>query len=452
MKKEKLKELKDKLNKKIESKNRFDRLKEEYKNKKRKDDKELKIIGITGSRGKSTVAYIVHEYLKQIGKRSVLYSSLGVDSPASIIKKDEAIDIAVSSTESLLSILEEAEMYEAEYLVLEINESTIDLVKDVEFYVKVLTNFNPKHNDEQYTIEEYKELKQSFFKDDDTTINVIGVGSMMSKDDYFEFMNLNEGPKVTFGSKHICEVRGIDYSSINFLLHELVSSIDGLSMQVLINGKNKYFRTNNILCHNALNYVTSMATLYAMGEFNENKFNKCIEEMMIPGREEVLKVNGRTIVIGMFLNPALENFENYKKNKEIEKIKVLTGSIGYGFKTWKEKYKDEKFIKNRKVSRKYAMEQVDKYADSVYLTENDNAKEDVLDICLELQSYLPNTESKIIVNRIEAIKQMIEESNEGDLLFISGRGNKRILCDSEKTVKLFTDKEIVEKVLKELGW
>ena len=152
MKKEKLKELKDKLNKKIESKNKFDRLKEEYKNKKRKDDKELKIIGITGSRGKSTVAYIVHEYLKQIGKRSVLYSSLGVDSPASIIKKEEAIELAVSSTESLLSILEEAEMYEAEYLVLEINESTIDLVKDVEFYVKVLTNFNPKHNDDLFHI------------------------------------------------------------------------------------------------------------------------------------------------------------------------------------------------------------------------------------------------------------------------------------------------------------
>lgn len=452
MKKEKLKELKEKLNKKIESKKRFNRLKEEYKNKKNKEDKELKIIGITGSRGKSTVAYIVHEYLKSLGYKSVLYSSLGVDSPASIIKKDEAIELAVSNTESLLSILEETEKYDADYLVLEINESTIDLVKDVEFDVKVLTNFNPKHNDEQYSIEEYKKLKQSFFKDDDTTINVIGVGSMMSKDDYFEFMNLNEGPKVTFGSKHICEVRGIDYSSINFLLHELVSSIDGLSMQVLINGKNKYFRTNTILCHNALNYVTSMATLYALGVFDEKQFNKCIEQMMIPGREEVIFTNGRTIVIGMFLDPALENFKNYKKNKEIEKIKVLTGSIGYGFKTWKEKYKDEKFIKNRKVSRKYAMEQVDKYADIVYLTENDNALEDVLNICLELQSYLPNTESKIIVDRKEAIKKMIEESNEGDLLFISGRGNKRILCDSEKTIKLFTDKEIVEKVLKELGW
>ncbi len=451
MRKEKLKELKEKLNKKIESKKRFNRLKEEYKNKKNKEDKELKIIGITGSRGKSTVAYIVHEYLKSLGYKSVLYSSLVVDSPASIIKKDEAIELAVSNTESLLSILEETEKYDADYLVLEINESTIDLVKDVEFDVKVLTNFNPKHNDEQYSIEEYKKLKQSFFIDDNT-ICVMGVGSMMSKDDYLEFMNLNKSPKVTFGSKHICEVRGIDYSRINFLLHELESSLNGLSMQVLINGKNKYFRTNTILCHNALNYVTSMATLYALDVFDEKQFNKCIEQMMIPGREEVIFTNGRTIVIGMFLDPALENFKNYKKNKEIEKIKVLTGSIGYGFKTWKEKYKDEKFIKNRKVSRKYAMDQVDKYADIVYLTENDNALENVLDICLELQSYLPNTESKIIVNRKEAIKKMIEESNEGDLLFISGRGNKRILCDSEKTVKLFTDKEIVEKVLKELGW
>ena len=454
MKKNKIKELKEKLNKKIESKNRFNRIKEEYKKKKEnlKEEKELKIIGITGSRGKSTVAYIVHEYLKSLGKKSVLYSSLGVDSPASIMKKNEAADIALNNEETLLSILDEAEKYEADYLVLEVNESVIDLVKEVEFDVKVLTNFNPKHNEEQYSIEEYKKLKQSFFENDNKSIQVMGVGSMMSKDDYLEFMSLNNSPKVTFGSKHISEVRGIDYSGINFLLHELDSSIDGLSMEVLINGKNKYFRTNTILCHNALNYATAMATLYALGVFDENKFQECIGEMMIPGREEVLNVNGRTIIIGMFLNPALENFENYKKNKEIKKIKVLTGSIGYGFKTWKDKYKDEKFITNRTKSRKYAMEQVDKYADFAYLTENDNAKEDVLDICLELQSYLPNTESKIIIDRTKAIKKMIEESNEGDLLFISGRGNKRLLCYKEDKCKILKDLDVVKSVLKELGW
>ncbi|MBQ8292402.1 MAG: hypothetical protein IJX78_01190 [Bacilli bacterium] len=457
MKKERLKELKDKLNKKIESKSsrktsRFSRLKKEYKNKDLKENNNLKIIGITGSRGKSTVAYMVHEYLKLLGKKCVLYSSLGVDSPASIMKSNEAIELAVSSTESLLSILDEVEMYEADYLVLEINESTIDLVKEVPFDVKVLTNFNPKHNDEQYSDEEYKNLKQSFFKNDNNSICVMGVGSMMSKEDFLEFMSLNNNPKVTFGSKHICEVREIDYNKINFLLHELDSSLDGLSMEVFINGENKHFRTNTILCHNALNYVTAMATLYALGEFEVNKFNKCIKDMMIPGREEVLFVNGRTIVIGLFLNPALENFVTYKKNHEIKNIKVLTGSVGSGFKTWKEKYKDEKFINNRSASRKFAMEQIDKYADYVYLTENDNAKEDVLDICLELQSYLPNTKNKIVTDRETAIREMIKESVDGDLLFISGRGNKRVLCYAEDKCKLLKDKDIVETVLKELGW
>ena len=166
----------------------------------------------------------------------------------------------------------------------------------------------------------------------------------------------------------------------------------------------------------------------------------------------MLNVNGRTIIIGMFLNPALENFENYKKNKEIKKIKVLTGSIGYGFKTWKDKYKDEKFIKGRTASRQFAMAELEKYADYVYLTECDSAKENVRDICLELQSYLKNTPSKIILDRERAIRSIICESKEGDLLFISGRGNKRLLCYKEDKCKVLKDLDVVKSVLKELGW
>ena len=92
----------------------------------------LKIIGITGSTGKSTTAYIIHEYLKQQGYQSVLYSSICVDSPASYIKKEEAYEVAVGSKEALLSIIEETEACGAEYLVLEINESSIakGIVKD----------------------------------------------------------------------------------------------------------------------------------------------------------------------------------------------------------------------------------------------------------------------------------------------------------------------------------
>ena len=89
----------EEINKKIESQKRFNTLKKDYKGKK-VEDKDLKIIGVTGSRGKTTVAYIIHEYLKSCGYKSMLYSSLGIDSPSSMYKKYEACDIAINSEEN----------------------------------------------------------------------------------------------------------------------------------------------------------------------------------------------------------------------------------------------------------------------------------------------------------------------------------------------------------------
>lgn len=142
-------------------------IRKEFRNNNCQLSKDLKIIGITGSRGKSTTALMIHHYLKTLGYKSVLYSSVMVDSPASFLKPNEAYEVAIRDKTSLLNIIEEVETYGADFLVLEINESTLakGIVKDVPFDVRVLTNLNPKHNLEQYTEDEYVELKQSFFKD-----------------------------------------------------------------------------------------------------------------------------------------------------------------------------------------------------------------------------------------------------------------------------------------------
>lgn len=456
MKRKSLKELKVLLTNKLNGKPRIKFLKKEYQEKENPSvlDK-LKIIGITGSRGKSTTAYIVHQYLKFQGYKSILYSSLGIDSPASIIKPNEACEVPIYNEENLLSMLDEAEAYDADYLVLEVNETAIEkgLVDNIPFDVRVLTTFHPQHNVEQYSKEKYKQLKKSFFENlDEQCTCVLGMGNMISKEDYEEFLNANNCRKVTFGSKHIVETRGLKVKDFDFLLHELDNSLNGLKMEVLVHNQNHLLTTKTILAHNALNYVSAMATLAALGVLDVEVFKKCIKEMMIPGREEVVKANGRTIVVGLFLNPALENFKMYKDNKEVTKIKVLTGSIGSGFKTWKEVFKSETFILGRAKARQYAMNEIKPYADYVYLTSNDNAKENAEDICQELQGYLGDVPSKIIVDRELAITKAIKESEVGDLIFISGRGNRRILCDSETTVKLIKDLEVVEKVLTELGW
>ena len=93
------------------------------------------------------------------------------------------------------------------------------------------------------------------------------------------------------------------------------------------------------------------------------------------------------------------------------------------------------------------MDLLKRYADFVYLTESDNASELALDICTELQNNLEGkVSSVIIVDREEAIKRAIDESNVGDVILISGRGNRRVSCNSESTIKLVKDSEVVEKI------
>ena len=158
-------------------------------------------------------------------------------------------------------------------------------------------------------------------------------------------------------------------------------------------------------------------------------------------------------MIDSHLPKVLESLQKLKDKKEINQIKVVIGSMGYGYQNWEPRFKTTDFIASRKKARKYAMELLKEKVDDVYLTESDNGKEKVLDICLELKGYLEDkVSSKIIEDREQAIREAIVDSKEGDVIFISGRGNRRVLCNSETTMKLIKDSEVVEKVLKELGW
>lgn len=455
----KLSELKNKLNNK-NLKNKRD-IRKEYKQDLQNDSNRngnldsLKIIGITGSYGKTTTAIIVHEYLKSLGYKSVLYSSSKVESPASYIKDNEAFEVAVRTEDALLSIIEEAEAYKAEYLVLEVNESILEkgFLKDVPFAVRVLTNLNPTHCPEHYTKEEYVALKKSFFENiNDNCKCVIGLQNY-DKELFEELLKLNLYPKYTFTSKHIAGVKGVETSKMTCLLHELYSTLDGLEMEVLINDVSYNFKTTVMMAYNALNFVCAMTVLLALDLFEVEKFNKCINSLKIPGRAEVFKANDRLIVVDAQLSRMLESLYKFKEEGLVNKIKVVLGSIGTGFKTWEEKFKSNKFLSGRQYARRYAMELLKKYADYAYLTEQDNASESVLDICNELQSYLNNEiPSLIVINRSDAIRKAIKESEEGDVIFISGRGNRKISCNTATTMKLLKDTEIVEKVLEELNW
>ncbi len=457
----KIQDLKNKLEKQLQKpkEKRMNLIRKEYRKEKRgvnsKDTKELKIIGITGSTGKTSVAVMVHEYLKALGYKSILYSSAYVDSPASYIKAKEAYEVAVASKEALLRIIEEAEAYGAEYVVLEINESTIakGIFQDVDFDVRALTNLNPKHNMEQYTEKAYVEIKKSFFKDvNESCICVIGLQDY-EKELYEELMKLNNCEKLTFTSNYIAKAKGVDPAHITCLLNELDLTAQGLKIGIKMDQKQYPITVKEVVSYQALNLLCAMTILKALDKLDVEQFEKKMHHIEIPGRAQMYNVSGRMIVVDTRLPKMLEYLQTLKNKGMVQNIKVVVGSLGSGYKSWDNRFNQGTHFEKRHETRKYAMDLLKQYADFVYLTENDPAAESVLEICQELQGYLnQEVPSKIIEDRKEAIRTAILESQPKDVIFISGRGNRRVLCNSATTIKLVKDSEVVEEVVKELGW
>lgn len=445
-----------KLKEKLELKNLNKRkIKKEYQYKSYAKKEKPVIIGITGSRGKSTTALMIHNYLKGQGHKSVLYSSIMVDSPASHFKENEAYEVVLKDEDSLISIIEEAEAYEAEYLILEVNESALEkgILKDVPFDVRVLTNLNSKHNLEQYTENEYVNLKKSFFKDVNDDCKIVLGFQDYDKSLLDELLQLNNYPKYIASSNYIANQKGVRKDDIYCLLTDLESNITGMTLKFNLEGKACILRTNLLMNHNALNILTAITTLKVIGELNISEFEKHLNTLVVPGRAETIYIKDRLIVIDMHLPAMLEYLENLKQQNKINKIKVVIGSMGYGFKYWDDKFKTQEFASQRKQSRKFAMSLLKNAVDYVYLTESDSGKENAYDICLELQKNLDNVvPSEIIVDREKAIKTAILNSQVGDVIFISGRGNKRILCNGKSSVKLIKDSDVVQKTLIDLGW
>lgn len=422
----------------------------------------IKVIGITGSCGKSTTAFLVHEYIKSLGYKSVLYSSIRIDSPASYINTNEPCEIPLRDEKMLLDIIEEAEAYQADYIVMECNESAIEkgLTQDIPFIIRALTNIIPTHNSDHYTPQEYVALKKSFFENIPTAEEctcIFGMTGPFTREEFNDLLRLNSHPKITYGSKYVCERRNADYTNIDYLLYadpsQALDSLNGLNMKMRVKTTSHNFETSVILPHNALNFTCAVAILDTLGIFEPQAFQKCIQSIQIPGREEVIKVNGRTIVIGLSLVPALGAFKRYKNNGEIGQVKVIIGSRGIGYVSWEDKYIREQIPNERSIARMLAMNYLKANADYAYITSNDNAADNPLQIAEELQGYLNNEIPSVIeVDRKKAIRKALTESQPNDLIYIAGRGNRRIFCDTANTIKLFQDKEVVQDVIKELRW
>lgn len=427
---------------------------DEYIEKRERKNTNLKIVGITGSNGKTTTALIVHEYLKSIGLKSVLFASCGIDLEISNYDKNSEVDIPIFNETSLINAIDGAIKERADYLILEINERTIEkgYIEGIPFSIRALTNIVPKHNTLSYTEEEYVNIKKSFFTFDDED-DCTCIYTLTEKELLEELISQNNKPYKVVSSEYVARVKGVEDEKIDYMLHQGTKefdSLEGLNFNIKTKTKDVECHTNLIMPFNALNITLAYAILDSLGEMEDSKFNQLLEEIKIPGRDEVIKYNGRTIIISVTCTPHLEILKRYKENNKINNIILITGSFGNGFNSWLSEYKDENFKNYVNESMRWAYSYFIKNADKIYITTNDYASSNVSELLKSQENEIKGKIAyEVIENRKAAIKKAIEESEEGDVIFISGRGNRKVFCNNTKSVEMYLDKEIVNKEIRE---
>ena len=210
------------------------------------------------------------------------------------------------------------------------------------------------------------------------------------------------------------------------------------------------FKSNLIMMHNALNIGLVYAILQELGEYDYNSFMKILNTITIPGRCEVFNYNNRKIIVSYGLDPELDNLKRYKDKNQVNNIKVVTGASGLGHKTWGKEFESDAYIEEKIEGMRFAYNYIQKYADMVYITTSDSGATNKEELINHQSNLVTKIQKECYENRKYAIYKAIKDANEKDVILISGRGNRKILCDGYESVTFLLDKEVVLEVINDL--
>ena len=382
----------------------------------------MKIIGVTGSSGKTVVASMIKDAMSR-------YCNTGYIGTISLEYNGFKEDCPYTTPETLYLQRKLYKMNRGGVKVVAMEASSHGLalgrVDSVNFSVAVMTNIGAEHLDFHGTREQYILAKQKLFE----MIKPSGWVVLNSDDENFLRMkNSTKGKILTYGINNQSDVMAKSFRL--FLDHsEFDLSFKG----------NTYHVSSPVLAKfNIYNVLALVCTLIAMG---------CDEKMVLQAVKEVKPVEGRMELIKAKQNFSViidycQHINNYEQIFEfVDSVRQNKGRlIAVLGAPGKRNYKMRREI--GKVA--------NKYLDHVILTQLDDRGENVYDICKTIQAEIVDISSVIIPSRQVAIEQAIEIACKDDIILILGKGHEKFISLEVGHVDYPGDSTIVKEAIERI--
>lgn len=359
-------------------------------------DKKLKIVGVTGTNGKTTITYMLAEIFRANGSKAGVIGTLGI----SYGEKFIAPDLTTPDPIFLHSVLSDMAASGIEYVFMEVSAHALYFGKTdgIFFEVGVFTNCTQDHLDFFGNMEDYKNCKKKLFSKDVCRYCVInsddGAGVEIMK---------SRGDAITYGIKNPADVFAID----------ITEKIDGVSYVLNLLDELYEIRLSMPAMHNVYNSMAAAACAKLL-KVKTQVIAKGLRQLKnVPGRlERVARFNGADIFVDFAHTPdGLEKSLASLKKLCRGKLFCLFGCGG-----------------NRDRTKRPLMGEIAAtYADFCIITSDNPRYEDPYDIISEIEKgVIKCNKDYVTVSRREAATEYaIRLLEEGDILLVAGKGGEK---------------------------
>ena len=385
--------------------------------------KNLRVIAITGTNGKTTTACYVNEVLKEAGFSTAMFTTAVIEVKGEARVND--LNATVATTAMMQQFFKDAKKAAVDYVIIEATSHSLDQYKleGVPIEAAIMTNLTQDHLDYHKSMEAYAAAKARLLKLKPRFI-------ILNRDDeWFDFFNKYQASeqKMTYGEHLESEAR-IDRVKLYRKGTEADVVIDHqthLELATALPGK---FNVHNMVAATTLAYLLGIR----LEDIQEGIAN--LES--IPGRfERAVEDLDYDIIVDYAHTPdALEKLLEAARNIAKNRVILVFGACGDRDKT----------------KRPIMGEIAAKMADRIFLTDEESYNEDpqaIRDMILEgIESAGGGAKTTELADRREAIERALGSAKKGDMVLITGMGHEQYRIVKGERLP-WNDTAVVKEVL-----